>query len=114
MQDSQCQVLYREAVSEVRGGLRRWASYHLWQLGASHCIISSWCSSSLLVLVLFGVHSAAASAILLLILAATINTTTEFIGSLNYAIPLGIRIDEKTGTLHGGTDIFYPGLAIGY
>lgn len=43
-----------------------------------------------------------------------INTTTEFIGSLNYAIPLGILIDEKTGALHGGTDIFYPGLAIGY
>ncbi len=44
----------------------------------------------------------------------TINTTTEFIGSLNYAVPLGIRIDEQNGTLHGGTDIFYPGLAIGY
>jgi len=44
----------------------------------------------------------------------TINTTTEFIGSLNYAVPLGILIDEKNGTLHGGTDIFYPGLAIGY
>jgi gamma-glutamyltranspeptidase/glutathione hydrolase len=44
----------------------------------------------------------------------TLNTTAEFIGSLNYAIPLGIRIDEKTGALHGGTDIFYPGLAIGY
>jgi gamma-glutamyltranspeptidase / glutathione hydrolase len=43
-----------------------------------------------------------------------VNTTTEFIGSLNYAIPLGILIDEKTGTLHGGTDIFYPGVAIGY
>jgi len=36
----------------------------------------------------------------------TINTTTEFIGSLNYAVPLGILIDEKNGTLHGGTDIF--------
>jgi len=43
-----------------------------------------------------------------------INTTKEFIGSLNYAVPLGILIDEKNGTLHGGTDIFYPGLAIGY
>jgi len=40
--------------------------------------------------------------------------TTEFIGSLNYAIPLGILVDEKNGTLHGGTDIFYPGLAIGF
>jgi len=44
----------------------------------------------------------------------TVNTTNEFIGSLNYAVPLGIRIDEKNGTLHGGTDIFYPGLALGY
>jgi hypothetical protein len=35
-------------------------------------------------------------------------------GSLNYAVPLGIFIDEKNGTLHGGKDIFYPGLAIGY
>ncbi len=43
-----------------------------------------------------------------------IHTTTEFIGSLNYALPLGIFIDEETGTLHGGKDIFYPGLAIGY
>ncbi|HKA55106.1 MAG TPA: gamma-glutamyltransferase family protein, partial [Candidatus Binatia bacterium] len=43
-----------------------------------------------------------------------INTTKEFIGSLNYAVPLGILIDERNGTLRGGTEIFYPGLAIGY
>ena len=43
-----------------------------------------------------------------------INTTPEFIGTWNYALPLGILIKEKAGTLHGGTDIFYPGVAIGY
>ena len=43
-----------------------------------------------------------------------LNTTTEFIGTWNYALPLGILINEKAGTLHGGTDTFYPGLAIGY
>ena len=43
-----------------------------------------------------------------------INTTSEFIGTWNYALPLGILINEKAGTLHGGTDIFYPGVAIGY
>ena len=32
----------------------------------------------------------------------------------NKTIPLGILIDEHAGTLHGGTDIFYPGVAIGY
>ena len=43
-----------------------------------------------------------------------ITTTRESIGSWNYALPLGIRIDEPTGALHGGTDDFYPGVAIGY
>ncbi|MBI3302891.1 MAG: gamma-glutamyltransferase, partial [Deltaproteobacteria bacterium] len=43
-----------------------------------------------------------------------INTTSEFIGTWNYALPLGILINEKADTLHGGTDIFYPGVAIGY
>ena len=43
----------------------------------------------------------------------TVARTREFIGTWNYAIPLGIRIDERTGLLHGGTDLFYPGVAIG-
>lgn len=43
-----------------------------------------------------------------------VTTTKEFIGTWNYAIPLGILVDEPAGTLHGGTDIFYPGVAIGY
>jgi len=43
-----------------------------------------------------------------------VSTTKESIGTWNYALPLGILIDEKTGALHGGTDDFYPGVAIGY
>jgi len=43
-----------------------------------------------------------------------ITTTSEFIGTWNYALPLGIFINARDGTLHGGTDIFYPGVAIGY
>ncbi len=44
----------------------------------------------------------------------TITTTQEFIGTWNYALPLGILVNEQTGTLHGGTDTCYPGVAIGY
>lgn len=44
----------------------------------------------------------------------TITTTKEFIGTWNYALPLGILVNEQTDTLHGGTDIHYPGVAIGY
>ncbi len=44
----------------------------------------------------------------------SVTTTKEFVGTWNYAIPLGILVDEQTGELRGGTDIFYPGVAIGY